>query len=556
MATNTINRDASQKLDLNRVLLVIAVLAVLPVAVVYLARMWVEGHYQFFPLYIAVVGYLFYGRFDKIAADTKPGNRVAASMLFVGCSLLIFSAAIFESAFLGAVSMYVLFASVIYWLMDVRGLIKSMPFLLLLLLAIPLPGNIDNLLIIQLQFMASQFAGWLLDLFGLIHFREGVVLITNEQQFFTEEACSGIRSLYSSIAGIAVYSATCRYGWARAIFNIIQTFLWVIFGNALRIAIVVGVSENWTTSIAEGLPHDLLGLAIFVVIMLLAISTDRLVSSMFPYVEHESEIDDSVIEVTPVFHKRQLWSRLGLNRFAVVLIGLFLMVLIVGCRMAFVSFTQDRSLISILDRRLPMMVEGDMPVAIGSWKRGEYERVRRGHSSIFAQDSFVWHYEHSTNGLSAVVSVDCPWHGFHDLVVCYEVKGWRNTADEFHEVGDLKYKSVELSRFSGAEALLVYAGMDRNARNVAPPKMTDTLDARTRWLAGFRQLTGADYSSQIEAAGIELPVTMVQIYCEGGGELTSELKAEVRQLFQRAHDLIKQSRRFKTADSTANGSVD
>ena len=544
-STGSIQGNTSPSgLSLNRGLLVVAILAALPIALLYLTRMWIEGHYQFFPLYIAVVGYLYFDRFQEITDGTKPGNGLFSVVLLAICSMLILSAVILESAFLGAVSLYALFGSIIYWFLGVGGLRNSAPFLLLLLLAIPLPANIDNLIIVKLQFLASQFAGSILDLFGLIHFREGVILITQQQQFFTEEACSGIRSLYSSIAGMAGYCVICRYGWLRSLFTIVQTFMWVIFGNALRIAIVVWVASYYTTSIAEGLMHDLLGLVIFVVIMLLAISTDKLISSMMPDVVEE-EVDDSIIEAKPVVTSAKIWSRLATGVLALLPAILFLIVFGIGCRMMYIGFSQDESLISILDRRLPMMTEEEMPEFIGDWKRENYERIRRGHSTIFAQDSFAWRYSHEKKGLSVLLSVDCPWHEFHDLVICYEVKGWRGNNVEVPKNASMVYKSVELSRFEGAEAYLFYAGFDRNATNVPPPSRTDTFDAPTRLLSGIRQLAGMNYLEQIEASNFQLPMTMIQAYCEPSTVSTPELKKDVQMFFEQAIGSVIQSPRFK-----------
>ena len=44
----------------------------------------------------------------------------------------------------------------------------------------------------------------------------------------------------------------------------------------MRIATVVFVAENYTKALAEGRPHEILGLFIFFFIVLLVISTDRI----------------------------------------------------------------------------------------------------------------------------------------------------------------------------------------------------------------------------------------------------------------------------------------
>ena len=101
------------------------------------------------------------------------------------------------------------------------------------------------------------------------------MLITEKKQFFAEEACSGVRSLFSSTAAISVLGVYLSYPWWRLIFNLIQTTIWVLVGNALRIATVVYVADSWTDSIASGPAHELLRLGVFLFIFVLALSTDR-----------------------------------------------------------------------------------------------------------------------------------------------------------------------------------------------------------------------------------------------------------------------------------------
>lgn len=109
------------------------------------------------------------------------------------------------------------------------------PVLALLFLAVPLPMQWDERLIVNMQLFASDYASRLLDGIGVIHLRQGAILQTETMFFLTEQASSGIRSLFSALAVVAIYGVAMEHGWWRLLINLIQTLLWVMIGNVLGI---------------------------------------------------------------------------------------------------------------------------------------------------------------------------------------------------------------------------------------------------------------------------------------------------------------------------------
>src|SRR5690606_16557853 len=103
----------------------------------------------------------------------------------------------------------------------------------------------DERLIVSMQLTASDLSSRFLDGLGVIHFRQGVILQTADTRFLTEEACSGIRSLFSTWAVVAIASIALRHRWWRLGINMIQTVPWVLIGNVLRIVAVVGLSSSY-----------------------------------------------------------------------------------------------------------------------------------------------------------------------------------------------------------------------------------------------------------------------------------------------------------------------
>ena len=180
---------------------IIALTVHLPMILRYSNFMMNKGHYSFFPLLVGAVAWLAYRRLQslnpekKVHAGAWPTIWLVLDAFFLIISSLLFRAEFFMPSLMCLAAAYV---SDRYGKIGFRA---ALPPCLLLLLIIPPLYKLDEKLIIWLQFWSSLTASTFLDTFGQIHFREGVVLITEKKQFFAEEACSGIRSLFSSLAG-------------------------------------------------------------------------------------------------------------------------------------------------------------------------------------------------------------------------------------------------------------------------------------------------------------------------------------------------------------------
>ena len=426
-----------------------AVIAHVPLFVGYVRVNWTKGHYQFFPLLIAVAGWLIYDRLLDLKKRRRPSTSTSASAndrrsihfgrmvtdanslasvmaLLLGAAVLGF-ATLAQSSFLVVPSIMLLTAA---WILDrygIKGFKAALPAWLLLLLAIPFPWNLDSVLVHRMQFMASGLASWILDSLGQIHFRDGLTLITAKKQFFTEEACSGIRSLFSSLAAISAYGVANRFPLWRYVFNWLQVILWVVIGNAIRVAVVVYVSDNWSEAIGTGGWHDLLGVGVFVLIMALALSTNRAIDAFRPDV-NELEDDDLLFSPTidgvvasPKLTPEPASPRSRRAQFAnwagLVFFGL---VFLFSVRLVYAQYAYQP--VAFNDGDLIELKATDIPAVIDDWQVVDFDRKLRPKTSLLAPDSFLWTLQKGSR--KCVVSLDGPYDTFHDLSACYLGLGW------------------------------------------------------------------------------------------------------------------------------------
>ncbi len=346
------------------------------------SRMLSTEHYSFFPFGLLGAVVLWRQNAGQIESNaTKPRTPIVSGLMLLSLGAVL-TASLLESTFIGWWSFLLFLVAFVYACFGAGGLRGAYPFFLMLIALTPLPILLDRKLIQSMQQLASWMASVGLDAFGVVHVRLGVVLVSATKSFLAEEACSGVRSLFSSIAGIVFWGLLHRYSIWHHILNLIQTVFWVLLYNGFRIFLVVFVEDSTNFSIASGWKHDAIGFFVFFFIALTALSTDRLIQALFPSKSSEAEQEDEPgrevsttrgaklslpsISVIPVWLQRTTIA-------CFVLVGLFCLRLYgVGSQSVFVQ-------------KLPDMAKSDLEEQIGDWKVTNFEKVTR--SGVDLQES-------------------------------------------------------------------------------------------------------------------------------------------------------------------------
>lgn len=530
-------------------LLIIAWIAHAPILLQYAARMWRTGHYQFFPLLLIAVAWIAWERKSFLFEDKGKTNHAISSLLLSLILILVSTATLLNSSFVGAVSAWLLAAISLFIQGGMTGLIRGAPLLTVLLFVVPLPARLDEKLVLNLQFISSDFASRILDNFGIVHFIEGVVLVTEKKQFMTEEACSGVRSFFSSLAGITLYSVVRNARWWQYIINWIQTVAWVLIGNAIRVAVIVYVSDRWTEAIATGFGHDVLGFATFLFVLMMSISTYRLIQALslpeperdFEYAPElfENEANTEVTAETVVDTNFPKFTRITFT----ILFGC---VALFGLLMLRAQLNQSQGLWVSGLPRLPFPSEQDLPEKIGDWTRTEFQWRQRGAENLQAEDSFIWTYK--SDSLEAKFSMDCPWDKWHNLADCYFGLGWQT--DLSFQSDDRRpwvWSRIELSKFTGEQGIVFFRSVDRNTDEVAPQFSGGFFKSKSIYSQMIDNLavsTGIGTEGNARLNGIALPATTFQLICIPETELTAADNRNLEGLFFELCNAATQSKRF------------
>ena len=134
--------------------------------------------------------------------------------------------------------------SMILWLAGATWLIAGRQFLLwalpaigFLIFMVPLPFQVERLLSVPLQRVATEVSCFVLQCLGQPAFAEGTTILLGNQELHVERACSGLRIFLGTIAlAFAYLIASRRELWEQTIllFSVIPIAL---VANALRIVV-------------------------------------------------------------------------------------------------------------------------------------------------------------------------------------------------------------------------------------------------------------------------------------------------------------------------------
>ena len=133
--------------------------------------------------------------------------------------------------------------------------------LLFLLLAVPLPGMVHNLISGPLQSLATAGAVFTLELFGVTVVREGHVMVLNhEVSVAVAEACSGLRMLTAFVVvAVTLAYVVKRPPWQKAVL-VLSSVPVALLCNLARLVVTAVLFMVASSELAERFFHDFAGL--------------------------------------------------------------------------------------------------------------------------------------------------------------------------------------------------------------------------------------------------------------------------------------------------------
>lgn len=220
-------------------------------------------------------------RAQWLAAPLAPARKVGFATVLAGL-VIFFVGRLGIEFFLTRFSLLVILAGLVLYFGGKRRLrIMAFP-ICLLLLAIPIPVLVFNLVALPLQSLASYSSAGVLDFCSVPVLRDGNVIHLANISLGVAEACSGIRSLMSLIA-LAVVIGYLK--WPHLPQRIVLVLVAIPLAIALNITRVTGtavIATYWNQEYAMGFFHQFSGWLVFVLAFLLLFGAASLTDRLMP----------------------------------------------------------------------------------------------------------------------------------------------------------------------------------------------------------------------------------------------------------------------------------
>ena len=138
-----------------------------------------------------------------------------------------------------------------------------------LILMIPLPAIVWDKIAFPLQLAAARMASEVVMVMGIPVFREGNILHLSNTSLEVVDACSGLRSLTSLIALSGVFAFLASVSTLKKWILFFSAIPIAVAVNVIRLSITAGMAYWISPETAHGFLHDISGLIIFTLALLL-----------------------------------------------------------------------------------------------------------------------------------------------------------------------------------------------------------------------------------------------------------------------------------------------
>jgi exosortase len=497
--------------------------------------LWSREHYQFYPFLIPASGFLMWEGFSRLKGPVKSGNQILCFILALISGFLLVLSSLIGSGTMAALATLLTIATAIYGIGGWSLFRELFPGWVILFLAVPPPFKLDEQLITTLQLWVAKANGMVLDIWPVEHIVQGAKVLIPGRELMVEEACSGIHSLFSTLfcaLGLALWA---RRGVIHTIALLAISVYFVLLGNLLRIISIVLAEVRFGYDLASQPQHEILSMLIFIGLLGLVFSTDRLLLFFSPWAAHAAEAASnkaratggSILSLIPDLPRSWVSSwAIGLL-FALIAMFQFW---IVGRDIASSSF--NRPNIDIAEIGL-----NGFPERILGSSRMQFMKEKRDVKNINGENSQTWSFAFA-NKYESTVSLDYTFTGWHDLTVCYRNNGWsidkRATEGRMDNgVAKEPYIRLDMSkRHTGQKGLVFFSLFDEGGQRLDPPSRSTKL-----WQERLDVIMNRIYGRSV--SGMTAPTYQVQVVISSFAELSEQEKALAEQFFREIEGQMK-----------------
>ena len=364
--------------------------------------------------------FLAWVRFREVPRPLQPGQTVITVLLMAVSFSILATGALFWSPWLGAIAALVGLVGLVWWAGGYSFLKSMLPAMLVLLVIIPPPLSADTRLVQDLRMLAVAWSSRVLDLLNITHSLSGNVIELPGQNLLVDEACSGINSVLITLACCLFYGLWKRRPALHIAFCLVSSLTFVLLGNTMRITLGAWLKFRFSIDILSARSHELAGLLLFMAYLILILSVDQLLV-LGDHPGSPAAVQDCADRWSAVPGTHEAAGSSG----CVFGADVGMRVRIYGMRAAWLGWLQYQAAKARPAAAQPALREGAnfaMPEQVGDWKRLNTEVPPLQKVETMGVFSQIWHYRRGET--LASVALDYPFQGYHDVTVCYTLRGW------------------------------------------------------------------------------------------------------------------------------------
>lgn len=262
-------------------LIVINFVVYLPILRAMVHHWRIDPDYSHGFLIVPLAIYFAYERKYDLEDAQISGSWWGVGLLLIGLALLAFGQLGSLLTPLRAGFVFTLMGLVLLLLGQAVFRILAFPMSFLLLM-VPLPESLVNVVAFPLQLIAAKWAVWALQALSMPVLLEGNIIHLASGDLFVAEACSGLRSLMALLTLGVVFAHFFRRDHpVQQIFLVASTIPIAIFVNAIRVALTGLLANSYGFEVAGGFIHDFQGLITFSIAFVLLLGEAKLLGRLF-----------------------------------------------------------------------------------------------------------------------------------------------------------------------------------------------------------------------------------------------------------------------------------
>jgi exosortase len=389
---------------------------------------WLHPQYRFAAILWGAALWIGYDRARDITL-LAPRQLIApalgAGLLWAASLLSLLLATAIWWPRLGAISFLLALAAMTLTFGGPRLARALIPSGILLLVSIPPPMGLDSELARILQGWAVRGSGLLLDLLNVVHAISANVIQVPGRRLLVEEACSGINSLIAIVCFTLLFGFWERRGPVRILILIAFAVAFVLAANLLRITAGAFLLVKMKIDIFPESIHEITGIALFVITLGLVISADQLLHFFSGDRIVLGPLADPAHEEAAKLARSGVGRQRRVARSCFVLSAVYVLLLfgqLTGLWVRGAKFPGffDHS-------HLRENASFSLPDSVAGWERSAINHDFGLTPEVVGRESKSWVFRRGP--LRAIVALDGPFSGFHDVTVCYKSAGWEVSKD-------------------------------------------------------------------------------------------------------------------------------